>query len=611
MTLHLFHHPDHHPDPHARRRSRATVGLLSAGAVVLAGVASVPAAQSATDPGCPEAYPAADLTAGQPVHGLTVSKGTTPDAFTGEVVGVLDDYIAPDLDVAVVRLQSPALEAAGGVWAGMSGSPVYAADGRLIGAVSYALASSPSMVTGVTLAADMLELLESDSVTAQRALAAAAETDTVALPRAMARELVASDAATQEEAAGGLTRLPLPVAVSGPVPRKLRDVDTALPTSGTRVYQGTAAPVAGAASELVPGGNVAASLAYGDLTYAATGTVTAVCGEEVLAFGHPFLYMGRNTLGMHSGSTLLVQPDPYWGGAYKLMNIGGPVGAVDNEMLAGIHGVVGEMPTATTITSYVEAAGRSRTGTSEIVFQPDMPYLASWHLYLDQDRVLQAWTKGTGTISWTVRGTREDGSPFTYTRRDRYASQWSISDDTAWELYGQLYQLQQNDFEEIAVDEITTDSRLSTAYEVYVIKSVAVRKDGVWTSLEQDSTVRLRPGTTKRFKVSLTSRTLGVHAVLLDLKVPLRAAGRSGSISFTGGNWWGGGYYEEGMSPAGGPSSFDDLLRKLRNAPRNDAVIAVLDVYGKGDKPLRRQVRTNAGAVTEGSYGFSARVVRR
>jgi hypothetical protein len=40
-------------------------------------------------------------------------------------------------------------------------------------------------------------------------------------------------------------------------------------------------------------------------------------------------------------------------------------------------------------------------------------------------------------------------------------------------------------------------------------------------------------------------------------------------------------------------------------------VIAVLDLYGRGDKSLRRQVRTNAGAVTEGSYGFSVRVTRR
>lgn len=609
MTLHLFHSSGRH-DVSRRVRARAAVGALSAGAVVLAGFASVPAAQSAADSSCPAAFPVADITDGQRVTGLTVAKGTVPTTFTGEVRGVLDNGIAPDLDLVMVELSSPALDEIGGVWGGMSGSPVYAADGRLVGAVSYGLSWGSTLIVGLTPAADMLELLASADAAAQRSLAAAAENDTVALPRSLSRELVATGAAEPEQAADGLARLPIPVAASGPVPRKLRQVKTQLPTTGMRVYQSAAAPLDGAATDLVPGGNLAASLAYGDLTYAAVGTVTAVCGEEVLAFGHPIIYGGQNTLGMHGGNTLLIQPDPL-GIPFKVMNLTGLVGAVDNELIAGAHGVVGETPRGTTITSYVEASGRSRTGTSRILYQPDLPYLASWHLYLDQDRVLQAWTKGTGAVSWTVKGTREDGTPFRYTRGDRYASQWSISDDTAWELYGQLYQLQQNDFEEIAITDISTDSRLSTSYDVYVIKSVAVRKGGAWTALEPDSTVRLRAGTTKRFKVALTSRTLGAHAVLLDMPVPPRAAGRSGSMSVTGGNWWGGGFYEEGMGSAGGPSSFDGLLKKLRNAPRNDSVIAVLDLYGRGDKSLRRQVRTNTGAVTEGSYGFSVRVARR
>src|SRR6185312_5852846 len=49
-------------------------------------------------------------------------------------------------------LDSPALTRAGGVWAGMSGSPVYTADGRLIGSVSYGLAAS-SPIAGITPAA--------------------------------------------------------------------------------------------------------------------------------------------------------------------------------------------------------------------------------------------------------------------------------------------------------------------------------------------------------------------------------------------------------------------------------------------------------------------------
>ncbi len=600
------------PDTSGRRprRVRSALAVIGTGALLAAGLATAPAAQSATGAACPQAFPIAELSVGQPLSGLTVSAGTEPGRFTGEVLGVLHDGIAPGLDLVLARLQSPALDDAGGVWAGMSGSPVYAADGRLVGAVSYGLGYSPSMIIGLTPAADMLELLDvPESPAVRRALAAAAEADTVALPPRLSRAAVATGAAPGE-AAAGLTRLPLPVAVSGATSRKLEQAVVDLPGSGTRTYQTAAAPLSGPAATPVPGGNVAVSLAYGDLTYAAVGTVTAVCGEEVLAFGHPFVYGGRTELGMHGANALLIQPDMY--GSFKVANLTAPVGVVDDERIAGVHGRVGAAPAGTMVTSYVEASGRSRTGSSRILYEADMPYLVSWHLYLDQDRVLQAWTKGTGALAWTVRGVRADGSPFTYTRADRYASPWSISDDSAWELYLELDQLKNNSFEDVVVTEVTTRSRLSTSYLVYDLQSVSVRRGGRWAVLGQDETVRLRAGTAKRFKVALTSRVLGARTVVVKLPVPLRAAGRSGEVSITGGDWYGGyDYYEEPAAAGAGVEDFDGLLRSMRRAPHNDTVVAELQLYRDNGKGIRRRVTATTGAVTQGQFYFPARAARR
>ena len=58
------------------------------------------------------------------------------------MLGRITDGIAPGVDMILADVSSPALTRAGGVWAGMSGSPVYTADGRLIGSVSYGLAAS-------------------------------------------------------------------------------------------------------------------------------------------------------------------------------------------------------------------------------------------------------------------------------------------------------------------------------------------------------------------------------------------------------------------------------------------------------------------------------------
>jgi SpoIVB peptidase S55 len=89
--------------------------------------------------------------------GYTISSGTTPKPFTARVIGVLKDGIAPGLDMIIVETDSPAIRDAGGIWAGMSGSPVYTSDGRLLGAVAYGLSGAPSRIGGITPAEEMLK----------------------------------------------------------------------------------------------------------------------------------------------------------------------------------------------------------------------------------------------------------------------------------------------------------------------------------------------------------------------------------------------------------------------------------------------------------------------
>ncbi len=112
---------------------------------------TVQAAHSAALTGdCAVAYPIAELTAGQAVNGLTVTQGVTPTPFTGEVLGVLKDGVLPGIDLVMARLDSTTIQDVGGIWQGMSGSPVYAEDGRLIGAVAYGFSFGPSPVAGIT-----------------------------------------------------------------------------------------------------------------------------------------------------------------------------------------------------------------------------------------------------------------------------------------------------------------------------------------------------------------------------------------------------------------------------------------------------------------------------
>src|SRR6476619_6661414 len=143
------------------RRGRALVSLTAALGLALgaATVGTGPAQSAAPSPDCTP-Y-AGTPTKGDAVTALSVTSGTTPQQFTGKVLGVLQDGIAPDLDMVMVKINAPdpatmdGVDGVNGIWQGMSGSPVYAADGTVIGAIAYGLSWGPSWIAGVTPFANM------------------------------------------------------------------------------------------------------------------------------------------------------------------------------------------------------------------------------------------------------------------------------------------------------------------------------------------------------------------------------------------------------------------------------------------------------------------------
>src|SRR5207248_7981254 len=88
--------------------------------------------------------------------GRTVFDGTHVEEFKVHIIGVLENVIGTHRNLILAKLEGGPL-ANTGVIAGMSGSPVYI-DGRLVGAVSYALgAFSKEPIAGITPIAEMTD----------------------------------------------------------------------------------------------------------------------------------------------------------------------------------------------------------------------------------------------------------------------------------------------------------------------------------------------------------------------------------------------------------------------------------------------------------------------
>jgi hypothetical protein len=276
--------------------------------------------------------------AGQRGYGLSVFAGSEPERFEAEILGVLRN-ISPDTSFILARLTGRNLETTG-VIAGMSGSPVYI-DGQVAGAVAAAWPFSKEAIA-LVMPIESMRRLRGSTAAPDAASSATATTDsdflrqlvTGKLPEALLGERLA---ALVPRSPGGSTS-GLEWSAAGFGERSLgmlREAVGAVSPSG----QADAAGAPADSSALVPGGAVAGVLVDGDLRLAVTGTVTDRTGDEILAFGHPFLDAGPVLLPMAPAQVITVLASQY--SSFKLASFGEPIGAFDEDRSVGVHGRIG------------------------------------------------------------------------------------------------------------------------------------------------------------------------------------------------------------------------------------------------------------------------------
>ena len=551
-----------------RPGSVIAVGLATAVAAV-AGIAPHTTAPAAADPGtCVSAFPTDDLVADQEVTGLTVTRGTEPEAFGGTYLDTLEDGIAPGVDMIIADLDSAAIRA-NGIWQGMSGSPVYDPEtGELIGAVSYGLSSGPSTIAGITPASEMLGLLPTEAPLPPR----------VAVPRAVRPALVASGA-SRAQAAAGLHRLPTPVAVSGLTQHRFDQLSGWFGdgTSTTRASGSTSASAA--EIPIAPGGNLAASLSYGTVTAAAVGTATAVCGDQVVGFGHPLDFAGDSTYSLHGADAITIQPDVAFP-SFKLANLGAPIGTVTEDRLAGIRGATGPLPTVHDVTADATYRGRSVQGTTHVSVPDWFNDLSMSTVIAINDRALDHLGKGGAVATWTIRGLRRNGDPFTVTSGDRYADTYDISAAPLMDLASQLYALTDNATEKVTITSVTTSSSFTDDASSWRIGRTYWKSGGTWRRITGKRPVVIKAGSSRTIRVELVNREKPTRYVRVTASAPEKAAGKVGELILTGGADGGDEDIffadDEAMMEefygGGDMTTIPELIKSFRTAQKNDEI---------------------------------------
>jgi len=519
-----------------------------------------------------------DIRPGMVGIGHTVFDGTHVEEFKANILGVLENVIGPRRNLILAKLEGGPL-ANTGVIAGMSGSPVYV-DGKLIGAVSYALGSfSKEPIAGITPIAEMTDSTAQGNVrppgarvkvefplTREGLSAAFRKALTWNRPfaeRPNDTELsgIGSVAGMAAPQLGTLLRpIATPLVMSGFEPdlgemfgSAFRDQGF-IPTGGSvagmhlgeKPYEGP----------LKPGDAVGVMLVGGDLMLGGTGTVTHIDGDRVYAFGHPMYNLGPIGFPMTRAYVYTVLPSLF--SSMKLSTTGEIIGTVLQDRAAAIAGRLGNGPRMIPIAVSLESTRAAKqtfhfTVVNDPLFGPLMTYASILN-------TLGSYERQFGAASFSVKGSVKVQKHDAIAFDNLFAGDQSSMGAAAY-IVGPLSALMSNDYEKVDIDGL--DVTFGTTEEP---KTATLER--VWLD-----DPRPRAGRTVPLKVMF--RTYRGEDVVrtLPIEIPHNASGSLSLLVSDGGRL---GMNEQREARAPQPRSVDQIIKTLNKGRRNNSLYVKL-----------------------------------
>lgn len=510
----------------------------------------------------PSFMPVDEIRPGMVGTGHTVFAGATREPFKAHIIGVLKNVIGPKRDIILARLEGGPIKDAG-VIQGMSGSPVYI-DGRLIGAVSYALGAFPKeAIAGITPIAEMVEdaaLATPRSVAGNVALEFPLTPERVSVALRAAHARLFGAPMTEAAAAQGLRPIGVPLVLGGIEPgvadflRNALSTTAFVPMSGGT---GTGTPNGRTTEQtndrpFEPGDAIGVSIINGDLQIGATGTVTHVDGARVYAFGHPFLNLGPIDFPMTKADVMAVLPS--MATSMKIASMGREVGAITQDRATTIAGRVGARATMIPVTMKLTSErGIRRDLKFGIVHDPLLTPLYGYVAVLN---ALISYERQAGASTFALKGSVdvEGQKPVTF---DDVVSGESALPMGAASVAGPLAAL------------LATDR--GTARVTGISLEIAARETTATATIERAwiDALRPRPGDIVPLHVQVRHFRGGTETFTMPIEVPAHARGKLTLLVSDGAalaEW------ERRDGRAENPATVADLVRVLNRTPRSNRI---------------------------------------
>src|SRR5437867_2094307 len=510
--------------------------------------------------------------------GRTVFDGTHVEEFRANILGVLENVIGTHRNLILARLEGGPL-ANTGVIAGMSGSPVYV-DGRLIGAVSYALGSfSKEPIAGIT---PIAEMTDSTSFSDTRPTGARVHIDypltrdnlTAAFRKALNWNRPFADRPDETHLAGvsavaglggsqlGTLLRPIatPLVMSGFEP-ELADVFGSafreqgfVPSGGGAAgFRTGEAPFEG---PLKPGDAVGVMLVSGDLQLGGTGTVTHIDGDRVYAFGHPMYNLGPTEFPMTRAYVYTVLPSLF--SSMKLSSTGEIIGTFSQDRATAIAGRLGPGPRMIPVTISLQSDRATKRSFHFDVVNDQL--LGPLMTYASILNTLNSYERQLGSATFQVRGTARVRKHEPIQFDNLFAGEQAAMGAAAYVVAPVTY-LMGNDYEKVDVDGV--DITIGTVEEP---KTATLER--VWLD-----DPRPRAGRSVPLKVLFRTYRGDDIVRTLPIQIPPNASGTLSVLVSDGARL---GLAEQREARSTQPRSVDQVIKSLNKARRNNTLYVKL-----------------------------------
>ena len=546
----------------------------------------------------PEIFPFDQLRSGMKGKAYTIVDGSGKiEEFDVNIVGMTDDGKGSKRMI-MAEASGDVIKRTGGVLQGMSGSPVYI-DGKLVGALASVLKEMNPYTFFITPIEYMLEMWTLPDPKAQlNYLKITREKPTYKENKP--EEKPADEKNKPEEKTGELENKTEEKISPEEKPEKNPEEMGAFYLDGFNSdsakflfkelnvgsFQTPTSTIERGiklGATLEPGSALGVAIIYGDFSLGATGTVTAVDGEKILAFGHSFMHSGNVNYFMTDASVIGSISGANSTGV-KLAGIGQIIGRINQDRESGIAGIIGTFPAVVPVNVTItdNALNKKETYRTIIAYNESLvPKLGASIAYAALSKVADSLAESTVDIDFNIK--TDSIAAGEISRKNMFYNSSDVGQVAVLELMQALNLVCSNTKEESNIFGVDVNISFETERRTASIVSISPDR------------AKVKPGETVNLTVELQPYRKPTEKVIVPYTVPLTARQGILTLEIHGGALV---PVSQALANAGvvtaadSTKSYEDKIQEFLKTGKNNQLVVEVGASNevRTDKEIRKDI---------------------